>query len=46
VPIRAASGPLEKAPEFLGTTQLRYLSGPLFEGVFDGVAEAKAGDTL
>jgi len=24
----------------------RYLSGPLFEGVFDGVAEAKAGDTL
>jgi cysteine synthase A len=24
----------------------RYLTGPLFEGVFDGVAEAKAGDTL
>lgn len=24
----------------------RYLSGPLFERVFDGVAEAKAGDTL
>ena len=24
----------------------RYLTGPLFEGIFDGVAEAKAGDTL
>jgi cysteine synthase len=24
----------------------RYLSGPLFEGVFTGVAEAKAGDTI
>ena len=24
----------------------RYLSGPLFEGIFDGVAEAKAGDTI
>jgi cysteine synthase A len=24
----------------------RYLTGPLFEGVFDGVAEAKAGDRL
>jgi hypothetical protein len=24
----------------------RYLSGPLFEGTFAGVAEAKAGDTL
>jgi hypothetical protein len=24
----------------------RYLSGPLFEGIVAGVAEAKAGDTL
>ena len=24
----------------------RYLSGPLFEGIFGGVAEAKAGDTI
>jgi cysteine synthase A len=24
----------------------RYLSGPLFEGIVDGIAEAKAGDTI
>jgi cysteine synthase A len=24
----------------------RYLTGPLFEGVFSGVAEAKAGETI
>jgi cysteine synthase A len=41
-------------PEFAGKTIVvvlpdsgeRYLSGPLFEGTFAGVAEAKAGDTL
>ncbi len=45
---------LAAQPEFAGKTIVvilpdageRYLSGPLFEGVFNGVAEAKAGDTI
>lgn len=45
---------LAAAPEFANKTIVvilpdageRYLSGPLFEGVFNGVAEAKAGDRL
>lgn len=45
---------LAAKPEFAGKTIVvilpdsgeRYLSGPLFEGKFGGVAEAKAGDTI
>ena len=45
---------LASLPEFAGKVFVvvlpdsgeRYLSGPLFEGIFKGVAEAKAGDTL
>ena len=45
---------LAALPEFAGKTIVvvlpdsgeRYLSGPLFEGVFTGVAEAKAGETI
>lgn len=45
---------LAALPEFAGKTIVvilpdageRYLSGPLFDGVFTGVAEAKAGDTI
>ena len=50
----AVAARLAALPEFANKTIVvvlpdageRYLSGPLFEGVFDGVAEAKAGDTL
>ena len=50
----AVAARLAAEPEFANKTIVvilpdageRYLSGPLFEGVFDGVAEAKAGDTL
>ena len=50
----AVAARLAAEPEFAKKTIVvilpdageRYLSGPLFEGVFDGVAEAKAGDTL
>jgi cysteine synthase A len=50
----AVAARLGALPEFANKTIVvilpdageRYLSGPLFEGVFDGVAEAKAGDTL
>ncbi len=49
-----AAARLAALPEFAGKTIVvvlpdageRYLSGPLFEGVFDGVAEAKAGDSI
>jgi cysteine synthase A len=49
----AVAARLAGKPEFAGKTIVvvlpdsgeRYLSGPLFEGKFDGVAEAKAGDT-
>jgi cysteine synthase A len=45
---------LAALPEFAGKTIVvvlpdsgeRYLSGPLFEGTMNGVAEAKAGDTI
>ncbi len=45
---------LAALPEFKGKTIVtvlpdageRYLTGPLFEGVFQGVAEAKAGDAI
>jgi cysteine synthase A len=45
---------LAALPEFAGKTIVvilpdageRYLTGPLFDGVFTGVAEAKAGDTI
>ncbi len=45
---------LAALPEFSGKTIVvvlpdsgeRYLSGPLFEGTLNGVAEAKAGDTI
>jgi cysteine synthase A len=50
----AVAARLAAAPEFAGKTFVvvlpdageRYLTGPLFEGVFAGVAEAKAGDTI
>jgi cysteine synthase A len=50
----AAAVRLAALPEFAGKTIVvilpdsgeRYLSGPLFEGAFTGVAEAKAGDTI
>jgi cysteine synthase len=49
-----AAARLAALPEFVGKTIVvvlpdsgeRYLSGPLFEGVFTGVAEAKAGDVI
>ena len=49
-----AAARLAALPEFANKTIVvvlpdageRYLSGPLFEGVFDGVTEAKAGDTI
>ena len=49
-----AAARLAALPEFAGKTIVvvlpdsgeRYLSGPLFEGTFNGVAEAKAGDTI
>lgn len=49
-----AASRLAALPEFANKTIVvvlpdageRYLSGPLFEGVFDGVAEAKAGDRV
>jgi len=45
---------LAALPEFAGKTIVvvlpdsgeRYLSGPLFEGTLNGVADAKAGDTI
>jgi cysteine synthase A len=50
----AAAARIAAEPQFANKTIVvilpdageRYLSGPLFEGVFDGVAEAKAGDRL
>ncbi len=50
----AAAVRLAGLPEFAGKTIVvilpdageRYLTGPLFEGIVAGVAEAKAGDTL
>jgi cysteine synthase A len=50
----AVAARLAGLPEFAGKTIVtilpdageRYLSGPLFEGIVAGVAEAKAGDTL
>ena len=50
----AVAARLSALSEFAGKTIVvilpdageRYLSGPLFEGVFTGVAEAKAGDTI
>lgn len=50
----AAAVRLAALPEFAGKNIVvvlpdageRYLTGPLFEGVFTGVAEAKAGDTI
>jgi cysteine synthase A len=49
-----AAARLAALPEFASKTIVvvlpdageRYLSGPLFEGVFNGVTEAKAGDTI
>jgi cysteine synthase A len=49
-----AAARLAALPEFAGKTIVvvlpdageRYLTGPLFDGVFTGVAEAKAGDTI
>jgi cysteine synthase A len=49
-----AAARLAALPEFAGKTFVvvlpdsgeRYLSGPLFEGTLNGVAEAKAGDTI
>jgi cysteine synthase len=49
-----AAARLAALPEFAGKTIVvvlpdsgeRYLSGPLFEGTMNGVAEAKAGDTI
>jgi cysteine synthase A len=50
----AVAARLARLPEFASKTIVvilpdageRYLSGPLFEGIVAGVAEAKAGDTL
>jgi cysteine synthase len=50
----AVASRLAALPEFAGKTIVvilpdageRYLTGPLFEGIVAGVAEAKAGDTL
>jgi len=50
----AVAARLAKDPALSGKTMVvilpdageRYLTGPLFEGVFDGAAEAKAGDTI
>jgi len=50
----AVAARLAALPEFANKTIVvilpdageRYLSGPLFEGIFDGIAEAKAGDTI
>jgi cysteine synthase A len=50
----AVAARLASLPEFSGKTIVvvlpdageRYLAGPLFEGVFTGVAEAKAGDSI
>ena len=50
----AVAARLAALPEFAGKTFVvvlpdageRYLTGPMFEGVFAGVAEAKAGDTI
>jgi cysteine synthase A len=50
----AAAARIAAEPAFAGKTIVvvlpdageRYLSGPLFEGVFTGVAEAKAGETI
>ncbi len=50
----AVAARLAALPEFASKTIVvilpdageRYLSGPLFEGIFDGIAEAKAGDTI
>ena len=50
----AATARLAADPAFAGKTFVtilpdageRYLTGPLFDGVFTGVAEAKAGDTI
>jgi cysteine synthase A len=50
----AVAARLAAQPEFAGKTIVvvlpdageRYLAGPLFEGVFNGVAEAKAGDSF
>ena len=50
----AATARLAADPAFAGKTIVtilpdageRYLNGPLFDGVFTGVAEAKAGDTI
>jgi cysteine synthase A len=50
----AAAARLAALPEFAGKTIVailpdageRYLTGPLFDGILAGVADAKAGDTL
>jgi cysteine synthase len=50
----AAAARLAGLPEFAGRTIVailpdageRYLTGPLFDGIVAGIAEAKAGDTL
>ena len=50
----AAAARIAAEPAFAGKTIVvilpdageRYLTGPLFDGVFTGVAEAKAGDTI
>jgi cysteine synthase A len=50
----AAAARIAAEPAFTGKTIVvvlpdageRYLSGPLFDGVFTGVAEAKAGETI
>ncbi|MCK6488779.1 MAG: cysteine synthase A [Planctomycetes bacterium] len=50
----AAAARIASEPAFAGKTIVvvlpdageRYLSGPLFDGVFTGVAEAKAGETI
>jgi len=50
----AAAARLAALPEFAGKTIVvilpdageRYLTGPLFDGIVAGVAEAKAGDTI
>jgi cysteine synthase A len=50
----AVAARLAQTPEFAGKTMVvilpdageRYLTGPLFDGVFTGVEAAKAGDTI